>query len=44
MGIGYILVVSKTEADSIIADIKSVGEDVYQIGSIVKGDGTVKLV
>ena len=44
MGIGYILVVDKNDADSVIADIKAVGEEVYTIGSITKGDKTVKLV
>ena len=44
MGIGYILVVDKDDADAITADIKAVGEEVYTIGTITKGDKTVRLV
>ncbi len=44
MGIGYILVVDKNDADAIVADIKAVGEEVYTIGTITKGDKSVKLV
>ncbi len=44
MGIGYILVVDKNDADAVTADIKAVGEEVFTIGTITKGDKTVKLV
>lgn len=44
MGIGYIMVVNESEAESIMAEIKNTGEEVYQLGSIIKGDGTVNLV
>ena len=44
MGIGYILVVDKDDADAVVSDIKAAGEEVYRIGEITKGDKTVKLV
>ena len=44
MGIGYILVVDKNDADKISSDLKAMGETVYTIGEITAGDGTVKLV
>ncbi len=36
MGIGFVLIVDKGEKDSIIADLKGLGEDAYEIGSIQK--------
>jgi phosphoribosylformylglycinamidine cyclo-ligase len=44
MGIGYIVVLSKENADAVVADIRSVGEEVYAIGHIKSGTGTVELV
>jgi phosphoribosylaminoimidazole (AIR) synthetase len=44
MGIGYIIVSDKDNADSIIGDLKEQGETVYTIGEIKKGDKTVKMV
>ena len=44
MGIGYILVVDEKDAAAVSASITQFGEKVYRIGSITKGDGTVKLV
>ncbi len=44
MGIGYIIVVKESEAESIIAELEKSGEKTYRIGRITKGDGTVNLV
>lgn len=43
MGIGYILVVPESEVEGCVTDIKAMGEEVYQIGRIGKGDGSVRL-
>ncbi len=44
MGIGYVLVVSKDDVDGIVNSFEKMGEKAYVIGSIKKGDKTVKLV
>ncbi|MEA2030954.1 MAG: phosphoribosylformylglycinamidine cyclo-ligase [candidate division Zixibacteria bacterium] len=44
MGIGFVLVVDDSKADSIIADINNMGEKVYSIGHVTEGSGTVKLI
>ncbi|MFQ5452954.1 MAG: phosphoribosylformylglycinamidine cyclo-ligase [Candidatus Zixiibacteriota bacterium] len=44
MGIGYILVVDKKDADDIISALTSINEKVYPIGSINKGKRAVNLV
>lgn len=44
MGIGYIIVADRDNADGIIGDLKKQGETVYTIGEVKKGDKTVKLV
>ena len=44
MGIGYILVVNKDDADGVSEAIAEMGEKVYRIGSIKKGERTVRLV
>lgn len=44
MGIGYIIVTDKENADGIIEDLNNKGETVYTIGEIKKGNKTVKLV
>ena len=44
MGIGYILVVSGSDANGIMKRLTKMGETPYIIGSIEKGDKTVKLV
>jgi len=44
MGIGYVLVVDKNDADRVIKEINAMDEEVYRIGFIKKGEKTVKLV
>lgn len=44
MGIGYIIVTDKENAEGIIEELKSKNETVYTIGEIKVGDKTVKLV
>ena len=44
MGIGYILVVTKDDVDGVVNSLGKMGEKAYVIGSIKKGDKTVKLV
>ncbi|MEA1981420.1 MAG: phosphoribosylformylglycinamidine cyclo-ligase [candidate division Zixibacteria bacterium] len=44
MGIGYILVVPKQEAENVIKHLNQAGEDVFTIGKIIKGDKTVRMV
>lgn len=44
MGIGYVLVVSSQDADSIIEEIGRAGEKAYRIGSIIPGERKVRLV
>ena len=44
MGIGFVLVVDAGIADSVMADLDSMGEKAYRIGEIVDGTGKVKLV
>jgi phosphoribosylformylglycinamidine cyclo-ligase len=41
MGIGYVLVVAKDFADSVIKKLCSYGETVYKIGAIRRGNGNV---
>ncbi len=43
MGIGYCLIVRPTFADAIERKLKKSGEDVFRLGSIVKGKGEVRL-
>ncbi len=44
MGVGFILVVSRQDADTIINELKKAGESGYRIGSITSGKGEVRLV
>ena len=44
MGIGYILVVPPSQVDAIVKDLASQSEKAYIIGSITKGDKSVKLI
>ncbi|UCE25005.1 MAG: phosphoribosylformylglycinamidine cyclo-ligase, partial [Candidatus Zixiibacteriota bacterium] len=44
MGIGYILVVSRSDADGVMKNLGKMGETAYISGSIEIGDKTVKLV
>ncbi len=44
MGIGYILVVSPSDVDAIVNDLAGQSEKAYILGSITKGDKSVKLV
>lgn len=43
MGIGYVFVVSKEDADDIVKLIEDTGEKAYKIGRVVKGEHMVKL-
>ena len=42
MGIGYVLIVRPTFADSIAEQLEKMGERVFRMGRIVRGKGTVK--
>ncbi len=42
MGIGYVLIVRPTFTESVIRQLRRLGEDAVQIGRIVKGSGRVK--
>lgn len=44
MGIGFILVISKKEADSILLKLKRLGENAYIIGRIEKGKKRVRYI
>lgn len=44
MGIGYILVVSPSDAEAVVAMLKNSGEIAHRIGTIVPGRKTVRLV
>lgn len=44
MGIGYVLIVRPSFADSVVRQLSKAGEDARVIGKIVKGRGVVKLV
>ena len=42
MGIGYVLIVRPTFAESVIRQLQQSGENTVQIGQIVKGTGEVR--
>ncbi|MBK7143127.1 MAG: phosphoribosylformylglycinamidine cyclo-ligase [bacterium] len=44
MGIGYVLVVKPSEADSIMDSLAQAGETAYRIGEIVPGEKKVRLI
>jgi phosphoribosylformylglycinamidine cyclo-ligase len=44
MGIGYVLIVRPSFADSVLAQMKRYGEKARVIGEVVKGRGEVRLV
>jgi phosphoribosylformylglycinamidine cyclo-ligase len=44
MGIGYVLIVRPSFADSIVRQLNRLHEDAFVIGEIVRGDGSVQLV
>lgn len=41
MGIGFVLVVDVSKVDTIIADVKNIGDSAYKIGVIEEGNGKV---
>ncbi|MDY7107238.1 MAG: phosphoribosylformylglycinamidine cyclo-ligase [Planctomycetota bacterium] len=43
MGIGYVLIVRPTFADSIVRQLNRLGEDAFVLGRIIKGKGNVRL-
>ncbi len=43
MGIGFVLVVAREDAEAIAADIRTFGGEVYRIGEIREGSGKVRL-
>lgn len=43
MGIGYVFVVDKGDKDKVLSALESANEKGYVIGSVVKGDKTVKI-
>lgn len=43
MGIGMMLIVSASDADAVMQDLSSRGEDVYRIGEIVAGEKKVQI-
>ena len=44
MGVGFVLIVRPTFADSVIRQLRRLGEDAFELGRIVKGTGRVRLV
>ncbi len=44
MGIGYVLVVDRKDADGIMDSLGKLGEQAYRIGEIVPGSGKVQLI
>lgn len=44
MGIGFMLVVNKSDSGKVIKKLKTLGEDAYIIGEIAKGRGGVKYI
>jgi len=44
MGVGYVLIVRPSFADSIVRQLEKLGEDARVIGEIVRGEGKVHLV
>jgi phosphoribosylformylglycinamidine cyclo-ligase len=44
MGIGYVLVVERQDADAIMDSLGKLGETGYRIGEIVPGEGKVQLI
>ncbi len=44
MGIGYVLVVPASAADTIMRDLAGMGETAYRIGRIIRGDRKVRLI
>lgn len=44
MGIGYVLVVPASAADTIMKDLAGMGETAYRIGRIIRGDRKVRLI
>jgi phosphoribosylformylglycinamidine cyclo-ligase len=44
MGIGYVLIVARKDADDILDWLKRQGEKAYRIGGIVRGTGKVELI
>lgn len=44
MGIGMILIVSEEESEAVLDKLAALGEQAYRIGSVVKGDESVRLV
>ena len=43
MGVGYVLIVRPTFADSVANQLRALGENAFAIGRIVKGSGRVRL-
>ena len=44
MGIGYVLVVPASAADTIMRDLAGMGETAYRVGRIIRGDRKVRLI
>ena len=44
MGVGYVLIVRPAFVDSIVRQLKRMGEEAWIMGEVVKGAGVVKLV
>lgn len=43
MGIGYVFVVAKEDAEAMLQHLREVGSEAYQIGEIVEGNGSVHI-
>lgn len=44
MGVGFVLVVSASDKDAVISELKTLGEEAYEIGYIKKGDKELCLI
>lgn len=44
MGVGFVLVVSADDKDAVISELKTLGEEAYEIGYIQKGDKELCLI
>ena len=44
MGVGMVIVISQSDADAIKSHFEDRGEQVYEIGRVIEGEGQVKLI
>ena len=44
MGVGFVLIVASQDKDAVISELKTLGEEAYEIGYIEKGDKELCLI